>query len=85
MNVLVRLEPCALEGRLVRLEPMRSNHLDELCAAGLDPELWRLTVSRIATPADMRRYIEAALAEQRAGTALPFVTIWRATGLASSA
>ena len=28
----------------------------------------------------MRRYIDAALAEQREGTALPFVTVWRATG-----
>ncbi|HKU63289.1 MAG TPA: GNAT family protein [Gemmatimonadales bacterium] len=75
-----RLEPCVLEGRLVRLEPMRPSHLDQLCSAGLDPELWRLTVSRIATPDDMRRYIDAALAEQQAGTALPFVTIWRTTG-----
>ncbi len=80
MEAIDRLEPCALEGSLVRLEPMRSGHLDELCAAGLDPELWRLTVTRIATPDDMRRYVDAALAEQREGTALPFVTIWRATG-----
>jgi N-acetyltransferase len=77
---LARLEPCTLEGRLVRLEPMRSGHLDALCAAGLDPDLWRLTVTRIATADDMRRYIDAALAEQGEGTTLPFVTVWRATG-----
>ena len=80
MEAIDRLESCALEGRLVRLEPMRSDHLDQLCAAGLDPELWRLTVTKIASPDDMRRYIDAALAEQREGTGLPFVTIWRATG-----
>jgi RimJ/RimL family protein N-acetyltransferase len=80
VEAIARLEPCTLEGRLVRLEPMRPEHLDDLCAAGLDPELWRLTVTKIATPDDMRRYIDAALAEQREGTALPFVTIWRATG-----
>jgi len=80
VEAIARLEPITLEGRLVRLEPMRPEHLDDLCAAGLDPELWRLTVSKIATPDDMRRYIDAALAEQREGTALPFVTIWRATG-----
>ena len=80
MEAIARLEPITLEGRLVRLEPMRPEHLDDLCAAGLDPELWRLTVSKIATPDDMRRYIDAALAEQQEGTALPFVTVWRATG-----
>jgi RimJ/RimL family protein N-acetyltransferase len=80
MEAIARLEPCTLEGRLVRLEPMRSTHLDALCAVGLDPELWRLTTSRIAGAEDMRRYIEAALADQREGTALPFVTVWRATG-----
>ena len=80
MEAIARLEPCTLEGRLVRLEPMGSGHLEALCAAGLDSELWRLTVTRIATADDMRRYIDAALAEQREGTALPFVTVWRATG-----
>src|SRR3954468_12150663 len=80
MEAIARLEPCTLEGRLVRLEPMRSAHLDALCAVGLDPELWRLTVTRIARADDMRRYIEAALADQREGTALPFVTVWRETG-----
>jgi RimJ/RimL family protein N-acetyltransferase len=59
---------------------MRSTHLDALCAVGLDPELWRLTVTRIAGVDDMHRYIEVALADQREGTALPFVTLWRATG-----
>jgi RimJ/RimL family protein N-acetyltransferase len=80
VEAITSLEPCTLEGRLVRLEPMRSTHLDALCAVGLDPELWRLTVTRIADANDMRRYIEAALADQREGTALPFVTVWRATG-----
>jgi N-acetyltransferase len=74
------LEPCTLEGRLVRLEPLTLSHLDRLCGVGLDPELWRLTVSKVATPDDMRRYVEAALEAHREGTALPFATIWRATG-----
>jgi N-acetyltransferase len=75
-----KLVPCTLEGRLVRLEPLTLSHLEALCAVGLDPELWRLTVSKIATPDDMRRYVEAALEARREGTALPFATVWRATG-----
>jgi RimJ/RimL family protein N-acetyltransferase len=74
------LTPRALEGPNVRLEPLTPEHLDGLCDAGLDPELWKLTVSRIGTRADMQRYLEEALAEQRAGTALPFATVWRASG-----
>ena len=74
------LTPRALDGPNVRLEPHTPEHLDGLCDAGLDPELWKLTVSRIRTRADMQRYLEEALAEQRAGTALPFATVWRASG-----
>jgi RimJ/RimL family protein N-acetyltransferase len=74
------LTPRVLEGPNVRLEPLTLQHLDGLCDAGLDPELWKLTVSRIKTRADMQRYLEEALADQRAGTALPFATVWRATG-----
>ena len=74
------LTPRVLEGPNIRLEPLTLEHLDGLCDAGLDPELWRLTVSRIRTRADMQRYLEEALADQRAGSALPFATVWRATG-----
>jgi RimJ/RimL family protein N-acetyltransferase len=35
---------------------------------------------QITTPEEMRAYVETGLAEQRAGTALPFATIWRETG-----
>ncbi|HKT58487.1 MAG TPA: GNAT family protein [Gemmatimonadales bacterium] len=74
------LTPRTLEGPNVRLEPLTEDHLDGLCDAGLDPELWRLTVNRIRTRADMARYLAEALAEQRAGTALPFATVWRDSG-----
>jgi hypothetical protein len=53
------LDPCILEGEVVRLEPLRLAHVEALCTVGLDPELWRLTVSKVATPDDMRRYVEA--------------------------
>jgi N-acetyltransferase len=76
----IDLTPLTLEGRTVRLEPLGAGHLDGLCAAGLDPSLWRLTVSRLTTCADMQRYLEDALADQRAGSALPFATVARSTG-----
>ena len=74
------LTPRTLEGPNVRLEPLTEDHLDGLCDAGVDRDLWRLTVNRIRTRADMARYLAEALAEQRAGTALPFATVWRDSG-----
>lgn len=74
------LIPVTLEGMHVRLEPLSPAHLDGLCAVGLDPELWRLTVSRVHDRAAMERYLAEALEEQRAGAALPFATVSRATG-----
>jgi RimJ/RimL family protein N-acetyltransferase len=77
---MIDLTPGALEGPTVRLEPLGFHHLDGLCAAGLDPDLWRFTVGRVADRAGMERYVATALAEQRAGTALPFATVRRETG-----
>jgi RimJ/RimL family protein N-acetyltransferase len=71
------LTPVTLEGRVVRLEPLGLHHLDALCAVGLEPSLWALTTVRIASPDDMRRYVESALAEQAAGTARAFATVLR--------
>ncbi len=74
------LTPVTLAGPTLRLEPLDPHHLDGLCEAGLHPDLWRLTVSRVAERGDMQQYLETALAEQRAGTALPFVTVRREDG-----
>lgn len=77
----VAFEPKAvtLEGRAVRLEPMRRDHLDALCAVGLDPELWRWTTMQIATRADMQGYVEAAVQLSEQGEAVPFVIVERAS------
>jgi RimJ/RimL family protein N-acetyltransferase/ribosomal protein S18 acetylase RimI-like enzyme len=74
------LAPRILEGDHVRLEPLAPEHLDALCAVGLDPELWRLSVSRIATRDDMRAYLQTALDEAGQGSALPFATVERSSG-----
>jgi len=76
----MNLAPVVLEGRVVRLEPLTLDHVDALSAVGLDPSLWALTTIRVNDVDDMRRYVQTALDEQRAGTALPFATMERATG-----
>ncbi len=59
---------------------MSLSHLDELCAIGLEPQLWRATTIQVQTRADMERYVRAALGAQSDGTALPFVIIERGSG-----
>ena len=74
------VEPVALDGDRIRLEPLSLAHIDALSEAGAHDELWRLTRTKAATREGMAEYIELALHEQRQGTALPFVTIDKPSG-----
>ena len=67
----MNLQPLVLEGSHVRLDPLTTEHLTAFCEAGRE---WSLT------PENVRAGIEAALAQQRAGLALPFATIAKASG-----
>jgi RimJ/RimL family protein N-acetyltransferase len=75
------IKPSTLEGNYVRLEPLSMEHLAGLSEVGLDPELWRWTPFLYRTPSDMRNYIQIALRAQEQGTALPFATVERPSGL----
>jgi RimJ/RimL family protein N-acetyltransferase len=74
-----RVEPVTLTGTVVRLEPLGLEHLDGLAEVGLDPVLWRWIPFPVRTRDDLKRYIEAALADREAGRAMPFATIEKAT------
>ena len=71
-----------LEGRHVRLEPLSREHHTELCDVGLDPDLWRWTVTRSHTPDQLLAYIDAALHARAAGDAIPFLIRDQASGRA---
>ena len=64
----------------VLLRQWSSSDLDGLIAVGLDPEIWRHAVSCLASPADARGYIKAALDHQRTGRLLPFAVVDRREG-----
>lgn len=73
--------PTTLEGTRVRLEPLAlARHFDPLCAIALDPDLWRWTLNVVATPEDLRAYLDEALREQAAGRSVPFATLDLASG-----
>lgn len=76
----MKIEPVSLDGQNVRLEPLSLAQLDELCAVGLDDELWRWTLSQVHSKAEMSSYIEDALTSQKNGSLLPFATIEKTTG-----
>ena len=78
--MLASITPVVMEGAHVRLEPLSRTHLPSLTEIGLDPELWRWTLTQIHSLADMAAYVDAALADQQHGRALPFATVERASG-----
>ena len=77
----MNLAPVTLAGRGVRLEPLARQHVPALWAACTDPEpIFRWFAAAVAGPADMAAFVEAALADQAAGRALPFATVRVADG-----
>jgi RimJ/RimL family protein N-acetyltransferase len=78
MGALI-IEPVVLEGKNVRLEPLSMAHHAALTEIGIDEDIWRWVTSQVRNADDMRKYIEIALKAQQDGTALPFVTIEKAT------
>lgn len=86
LNPLARIplrmlvEPVVLEGKVVRLEPMRVEHVDALAEVGLEESLWKWIPTACVTREDMETYVQSALDDQKRGVALPFVTVEQATG-----
>jgi RimJ/RimL family protein N-acetyltransferase len=76
----MEIVPIVLEGALVRLEPLTIDHLEGLCAVGLDERLWTVGLNALHTRDDIQRYIADALEQQHKGLAIPFATIDRRNG-----
>jgi len=75
----MNIQPITLEGRHVRLEPLALDHLDDLCKAGLEEEIWRW-LPPVRTADEMRAWIETGLRDQANGVAVPFATRHLASG-----
>ncbi|HLJ91120.1 MAG TPA: GNAT family protein [Candidatus Angelobacter sp.] len=69
----VPISPGFLQGRIIRLEPLASSHETELLKIADDEQIWRYLSSDARTPRSMHDYVNAALRDHLAGTALPFV------------
>jgi RimJ/RimL family protein N-acetyltransferase len=76
----MNVAPAVLEGVIVRLEPLRADHVGDLTRVGLDGSLWALQPRRVQSADDMSRYVDLALADQRRGLSVPFAIVDRAEG-----
>src|SRR5215217_4755180 len=81
LESLVDWTVSALEGELVRLEPLSAEHEHGLWEASRDERTWEwLSVEQPRTRVEMRAYLQAALAKQAEETEIPLVTIRRSDG-----
>jgi N-acetyltransferase len=80
MSEQMVVEPVILQGRHVRLEPLTPGHAAGLAEVGLDEDLWKWIPTPVCTPEEMSAYVQSALQDQAAGTALPFALIAKSSG-----
>ncbi|MGG1661211.1 GNAT family N-acetyltransferase [Brevibacillus sp. NRS-1366] len=77
---MLQIAPVTLEGKLVRLEPMGSHHIEGLWEAGRFEQIWTYMSIDMAKPEDARDFVEQALKNEREGTELPFVIVNQENG-----
>jgi RimJ/RimL family protein N-acetyltransferase len=65
-----------LEGRIVRLEPLREEHFEPLAQAAADPEIWRLMSADGSRAEVFRSWFAESLAER-----IAFATVDATTGI----
>ena len=78
----VELKPITLEGEIVRLEPLRHEHVPLLWNAAKDnlDDIFRWIPYRMQTAADFQDGVARILDEQARGQSVPFATVERASG-----
>lgn len=76
------VRPVTLDGRIVRLEPLSLDHLEDLARVAFEGDLWRWTVVQPTDVPGLRSWIEAALATTANGSEMAFATVDLASGKA---
>lgn len=67
------IKPITLIGQHATLEPMNTDHEEDLKQAVQDGELWKLWYTHIPKPEAVSNYIQDALVEQEQFASVPFV------------
>jgi RimJ/RimL family protein N-acetyltransferase len=70
-----------LQGKVVRLEPLRVEHVPGLAAVGLDDEIWHnMPYGEMKDEEDIARWVTGVLALAQAGTDIPFAVFHLPSG-----
>ncbi|WP_042475278.1 GNAT family N-acetyltransferase [Bacillus ndiopicus] len=67
-----------LHNEVVRLEPIEREHIDGLYEAAHDERIWAHTSLYLMTRSAVENYVESAIQQRQAGTAITFVIINKA-------
>ena len=82
----LEVNPVALEGKHVRLEPMTEAHIPALAEIGIGHTFWDFMVyGAMNSEEDMRGWVMDILSRAERGTDLPFVAIHLASGRVAGA
>ena len=74
------VEPVVLRDRGIALAPLGLEHEEGLRAAARDGELWRLRITSVPEPEQVRRYIDDALQMREGGHRFAFAVLDDTTG-----
>jgi N-acetyltransferase len=74
---MLEITPVTLSTNRLLLRPLKRSDETALISAASDGFLWEKRTTTVPRPEEMRAYIENALSQAAAGTALPFTTVVR--------
>ena len=76
-------QPVLLDGRHVRLEPLKQDHAAALFSASQTPEIWRwLPIPMFGALAEVESWIAEAIKTQSGGTEVAFAIVRKSDGVA---
>jgi N-acetyltransferase len=76
----VNTTPVVLEGERVRLEPITREHLPELAQVAFEPTIWRWMSNWVTDHESLRSFVNKAVTDVQAGTAVAWVTRSKSDG-----
>jgi len=79
----MEISPIVLNGKLIRLEPLVEEHIEQLAEVGIDERIWGLMLyGQMQNQEDLGEWVRELLRRQSRGTDLPFTVFLQRNGKA---